>query len=265
MSGSDLWIRDLITKYGLITIIIIIFSGLISWKWSRFRQHYFETFLLGFESECAELTRTYKKRLFAPLEKFVSHDETLRCLGRIRILEIGVKTGNNLQYYPDGTCFIAVDWNRKLEEYLINGDRSWQFTHIIFERFIIGDGSSLKEIPTGSVDAVVTTRSLCSTKSVSKTVSEIHRVLAPEGKYLFLEHLPDKQGSFIGWIQIILTKTKIWPIFFGGCQLNSDPTKYITKYGFKDMKWENITLQGYVSQPHHLLLTRHHIIGSATR
>ncbi|XP_011499913.1 PREDICTED: methyltransferase-like protein 7A isoform X2 [Ceratosolen solmsi marchali] len=220
MSGSDLWIRDLITKYGLITIIIIIFSGLISWKWSRFRQHYFETFLLGFESECAELTRTYKKRLFAPLEKFVSHDETLRCLGRIRILEIGVKTG---------------------------------------------DGSSLKEIPTGSVDAVVTTRSLCSTKSVSKTVSEIHRVLAPEGKYLFLEHLPDKQGSFIGWIQIILTKTKIWPIFFGGCQLNSDPTKYITKYGFKDMKWENITLQGYVSQPHHLLLTRHHIIGSATR
>jgi hypothetical protein len=93
MSASDLWIRDLITKYILTIIIIIILSILISWKWSRFRQHYFEAFLLGFESECAELTSTYKKRLFAPLKKFVSQDETLRCLGQIRILEIGVKTG----------------------------------------------------------------------------------------------------------------------------------------------------------------------------
>jgi hypothetical protein len=85
------------------------------------------------------------------------------------------------------------------------------------------------------------------------------------GKYLFLEHFPDKEGSFIGWIQMILTKTKIWPTLFGGCRLNSDPTRDIKRYGFKEIKLEHVTLQGDVSHPHHLLLTRHHVIGSATR
>ena len=93
MSLTDLWMRDVLTKYGLITVIILILASLISWKWSCFRESNFKAFLLGFESECAELTSTYKKRLFAPLTQIVSHDAVLRSLGRIRILEIGVKTG----------------------------------------------------------------------------------------------------------------------------------------------------------------------------
>lgn len=87
--------------------------------------------------------------------------------------------GDNIQYYPEGSHFIGVDWNRKLGDYLVNGNRSWQFSHVILERLITGDGSSLKMVPSEYVDAVVTTRSLCSTKSVSETLKEIRRVLAP--------------------------------------------------------------------------------------
>lgn len=87
--------------------------------------------------------------------------------------------GDNLPFYPQGTNFVGVDWNTKLPNYLINSDRSWQFDHLTFERFIIGDGSDLKKVATGYVDAVVTTRSLCSSKSMRKTLQEIRRVLAP--------------------------------------------------------------------------------------
>lgn len=93
MSTIDLWLRDLVTKYGLIVIVIVLLSSLISWKWSRFRQSNYKAFLLGFETECSELASSYKKKLFAPLEHIVSHDEVLRALKSIRILEIGVKTG----------------------------------------------------------------------------------------------------------------------------------------------------------------------------
>ncbi|XP_008204600.1 methyltransferase-like protein 7A isoform X1 [Nasonia vitripennis] len=291
MSTIDLWVRDLVTKYGLIVIVFVVLSSLISWKWSRFRQSNYKAFLIGFETECAELASSYKKKLFAPLEHMVSHDEVLRSLNSIRILEIGVKTGrytfhffslsytitliinlscfsfsgDNIQYYPEGAHFIAVDCNRKLGDYLVNGDRAWQYEHVIFERLIIADGSSLKGIPTGCVDVVVTTRSLCSTKSTLNTLKEIRRILAPGGRYLFFEHLPDEQGSFISRVQMILTRTRIWPALYGGCRLDSNPTKDIENIGFEEVKLEHVVLQGYVSQPHHLLLSRHHIVGSATR
>lgn len=81
---------------------------------------------------------------------------------------------------------MGVDWNRRLKEYLTRSDRAWQFSHIIIEKLIIGDGSSLRGIPNGCVDAVVTVRSLCSTSSIRSTLDEIQRVLAPVKK-IFLQ------------------------------------------------------------------------------
>lgn len=87
--------------------------------------------------------------------------------------------GENIQFYPKGTHLIGVDWNIRLGEYLVKGNRSRQFSHVIIERLIVGDGSSLREVSTGCVDVVVTTRSLCSVRSVKGTLEEIYRVLAP--------------------------------------------------------------------------------------
>ena len=94
MSASDLWLRDVCTKYGLIVVVILLLSFVINYKWSKVRAYIYKSYLLGFEVECAKLAASYKRRLFRPLEQIVSHDETLRSLGRIRVLEIGVKTGD---------------------------------------------------------------------------------------------------------------------------------------------------------------------------
>lgn len=92
---------------------------------------------------------------------------------------INILLGENMQFYPEGTHLIGVDWNVKLGEYLVKGSRSCEFSHVIIERLITGDGSSLKEVRDGCVDVVVTTRSLCSVKSIQSTLQEIRRVLAP--------------------------------------------------------------------------------------
>ena len=102
MSASDLWLRDVFTKCGLIVVIVLFVSFWINYKWSKVRQNIYKAYLLGFETECAELADSYKRRLFRSLERIVSHDENLRSMGQIRVLEIGVKTGN---YFFKCFCF----------------------------------------------------------------------------------------------------------------------------------------------------------------
>ncbi|KAG7212825.1 hypothetical protein KM043_002182 [Ampulex compressa] len=265
MGTSDLWMRDVVTSYGLIVVLFACVAYYLSQKWSKLCENCYKAHLLGFEMECAELAAPYKKDLFESLQQIISHDKVLRSMGCIRILEIGVKTGENIQFYPDGAHLICVDWNKKLGEYLIGGSRCWQFSHVIIERLIIGDGSSLKEVPSESVDVVVTTRSLCSVRSIRLTLQEIHRVLTPDGKYFFVEHISEKNGTLVPWLQKAFSRTGIWPSLFGNCRLDSDPITEIEKVGFKEVSWTPVVLEGYVSKTFHLMLSRHHAFGVAIR
>ncbi|XP_076628898.1 thiol S-methyltransferase TMT1A-like [Colletes latitarsis] len=265
MSNSDLWVRNVITNYGFVSIVFTYAIFWISSKWSDLQRSVYKSCLTGFEVECAELSSQYKKNLFELLQHIISNDSRLRSMGCIRVLEIGVKTGENIQFYPDNTHLICVDRNLKLADYLINGNRSWQFSHIIIERLIVGDGCSLKDVSTGHVDVVVTTRSLCSVTSIESTLREIHRVLAPGGQYLFIEHVPESKGIFIRWLQKVLSQTGIWPSFFGGCHLDFDPIAHIKNVGFDRITWDTFTLEGYVSHTFQLILSRQHILGVAVR
>ncbi|EZA53390.1 Methyltransferase-like protein 7A [Ooceraea biroi] len=246
-------------------MIILCIGIWIIRKWPGLRKDIYKAHLLGFEIECAELASPYKEHLFKALQYIVSNDEMLRSMGSIRILEIGVKTGENIQFYPEGTHLIGVDWNVKLGEYLVKGHRSWQFSHVIIERLIVGDGSSLKEVPTGCVDVVVTTRSLCSVRSIRSTLQEIRRVLTPGGKYIFVEHVPEKKGTCKRWLQIALTRTGIWPSLFGDCRLDADCVAEIENAGFEKVSWTFLALEGYVSHSFHLSLSKQHVFGIATR
>ncbi|XP_076655746.1 thiol S-methyltransferase TMT1A-like [Halictus rubicundus] len=262
MSVSDLWIRDLFTNYGLLALLFSCAAIVMSQQWSNLQKYVYKAYLTGFEVEWAEIALPHRKRLFKLLHNAVSSDERLRSMGCIRVLEIGVKTGENIPFYPDNTHLISVDRNLKLAEYLIKGK---QFSHVSIERVIVGDGSSLKNVPTGYVDVVVTTRSLCSAKSIPSTLREIHRVLAPGGQYLFIEHVPETEGTFVYWLQKVLSQMKIWPSLFGGCRLTADPIKHIRNIGFASITCDTFILEGCVTQNFHLVLSRKHILGIAIR
>lgn len=85
------------------------------------------------------------------------------------------------------------------------------------------------------------------------------------GKYFFMEHIAENEGTFTRWIQTMLTRTNLWPSLYGDCRLDSNPIKEIEKVGFEKLHWKTFTLRGYVSHPFHLFLSRRHLIGTAIR
>ena len=80
-----------------------------------------------------------------------------------------------------------------------------------------------------------------------------------------MEHIIETEGTFTRWIQIILTRTYLWPSLYGDCRLDCNPIHDIEKAGFEKVLWKIGVLQGYVSHPIHLFLSRRHLIGTAIR
>lgn len=78
-----------------------------------------------------------------------------------------------------------------------------------------------------------------------------------------MEHVPEKQKSLVKWLQKFLTSTNIWPSLYGDCKLDSNPVQEIKRAGFHKVDYKEIVLEGVVSRPLHLLLTKRHVIGTA--
>jgi len=80
-----------------------------------------------------------------------------------------------------------------------------------------------------SLDFVVTTWTLCTIKQVEQTLTEVARVLKPDGRYYFLEHglSPDRGVAFCQHLFNPLQKT-----IGGGCHLNREMESIITRSGF---------------------------------
>jgi ubiquinone/menaquinone biosynthesis C-methylase UbiE len=68
-----------------------------------------------------------------------------------------------------------------------------------------------------SVDTVVTTWTLCSIPDADRALREMHRVLRPTGRLLFVEHGRAPEPN-VRWWQDHLTP--VWKRIGGGCHLN---------------------------------------------
>jgi ubiquinone/menaquinone biosynthesis C-methylase UbiE len=66
-------------------------------------------------------------------------------------------------------------------------------------------------------DTVVSTWTLCSIKQVETAIAEIHRVLKPGGKFLFIEHGLSNEPNIQTWQHRI---TPIQKVIGDGCHLD---------------------------------------------
>lgn len=98
-----------------------------------------------------------------------------------RVLEVGVGTGRNLPLYQHGLQIEAIDFSpRMLDRARRRASRGVTFR--------LMDVQAL-DYPSGSFDTVVATCVFCSVPDPVRGLSEIHRVLRPGGRALFLEHV----------------------------------------------------------------------------
>jgi SAM-dependent methyltransferase len=102
---------------------------------------------------------------------------------------------------------------------------------------------SAEEIPfpDGSFDTVLSTYSLCTIPDPGAALREIHRVLAPAGKFIFCEHGLSPNASTQRWQNRL---TPLWSRFTGGCHLNRDIPALLRDAGLESTDFQTLKLPG---------------------
>jgi SAM-dependent methyltransferase len=129
-----------------------------------------------------------------------------------RVLEIGAGNGDNFAHYPPGVCeVVAVE----PEPYLRKLARTAAARAAVAVRVQDGVGEHLP-FEDDSFDVVLASLVLCSVADPARTLTELHRVIRPNGELRFFEHV--QAGTPISaFLQRILDRSRIWPSVAGGC------------------------------------------------
>jgi ubiquinone/menaquinone biosynthesis C-methylase UbiE len=157
------------------------------------------------------------KRLFASYYPFLARrsDRAGQARTRERLLahsqgatlEIGAGSGANLPWYPKTvTELVLADPSPYMLDHLrasLASVSEWPGSGIVSLA-----GAGFPSLPFGdaSYDTVVVTYVLCSILDVSGALSEIARVLKPEGRLLFLEHVRAADGSVLAGVQDLVER-----------------------------------------------------------
>lgn len=141
------------------------------------------------------------------------------------VLEVGFGSGSNLQHYPDAVSTVLA-----VEPSDLAWDRSAR-ARAGFGRPVerIGlDGASLA-LPDASVDAVVSSYTMCTIGDLSSALAEFERVLRPGGALHFVEHSLSPEAPVAARQRRWQPR---WEKIAGGCHLDRDIPALVAGSGF---------------------------------
>jgi ubiquinone/menaquinone biosynthesis C-methylase UbiE len=130
-------------------------------------------------------------------------------------LEIGAGTGLNVELYPDSVSALVLaepdaHMRRQLEKKLAALGRRAEVVDAVAERL---------PLPEASIDTAVATLVFCTIPDPAAALAEIVRVLKPEGRLLFLEHVRASDPKVARWQDRL---ERPWGWFGRGCHPNRD-------------------------------------------
>jgi ubiquinone/menaquinone biosynthesis C-methylase UbiE len=152
------------------------------------------------------------------------------------ILEIGVGTGKNMAYYPENAKITAIDLSDRM---LALARKRAEIANIKNVNLMQMDAQALI-FPDDSFDAVVATFVYCSVPDPVLSLREIKRVLRPDGKAVFLEHMYP-ENPLLGNIFDLLNPivVRIW-----GAHINRHTLANIQKAGLEIQMVNNLSRYG---------------------
>ncbi len=151
---------------------------------------------------------------------------------RGRVLEIGAGTGLNLPHYPaEGLDELVLTepeapMARRLEDRVAGSARDIQ---------VMRAGAEELPFKDASFDTAVSTLVLCTVTDPVRTLAELHRVLVPGGRLLFLEHVRNPDPKRAKKQDRI---TPVWRHVGHGCHANRDTPRLIREAGFDVTEFE---------------------------
>jgi ubiquinone/menaquinone biosynthesis C-methylase UbiE len=139
-----------------------------------------------------------------------------------RVLEVGVGTGLNLEYYPAESRAVAVDLSPGMLGRAVR--RAGRLGRQV--DFVLADAQRLP-FRDGSFDAVTATCVFCSVPDPVEGLRELRRVCQPDGNTLLLEHVRAKNrllGKVMDWLNPLSVR-------FQGVNINRDTVGNVSRAG----------------------------------
>ena len=188
----------------------------------------------------------YERKILPHLvDTFCSSGPTLKQRQKIiprakgNILEVGIGTGLNISFYdPKKVNKIwGLEPSRDMQILARKAINKTEFN----VNFITMPCEELN-MEDNSFDTIVFTYVLCTIPNLKQALTNIHRVLKPNGMILFSEHgiAPDK---YVQTIQNFINP--IWKKIAGGCNLNRNIPKILESSGFEVYENNQMYIPGY--------------------
>ena len=170
----------------------------------------------------------------SPMERraFSKYRERALSLVEGKVLEVGVGTGKNLPYYPEGVEVTAIDFSRGMLE---RAEKKRIELGLKNVELLPMDVQNL-EFEDDTFDTVVSTFVFCTVPDPVKGLREVYRVLKPGGRAIFLEHM--KSGSKLLNVPLYMMEPFIRTLL--GTSMLRETQKNIEKAGFKVERVENL-------------------------
>ena len=141
------------------------------------------------------------------------------------IVELGAGTGRNLPFYPAAARVFASDRDPVMLERAKDRAREAGAEVHLF----LADAQKLP-FPSDSIDTVVIGLMLCSVPKQPVALAEVRRVLKPDGKLRFVEHVRDPKGGLLARSQDFVNP--VWRRISGGCNMNRRTAEWVAEAGF---------------------------------
>ena len=143
-----------------------------------------------------------------------------------RVLEVGIGSGLNLQFYPQRVRELL---GLEPSERLLRMARKAAEQSGLRVTLIDGSAAAIP-LDRNSVNTVLTSWTLCTIPDALGALQEMRRVLRPDGQLLFVEHGLAPESRIRAWQNRI---TPIWKRIAGGCHLNRPIPELIQNAGFE--------------------------------
>jgi phosphatidylethanolamine/phosphatidyl-N-methylethanolamine N-methyltransferase len=143
------------------------------------------------------------------------------------ILEVGVGTGKNFDFYPKNAKITAVDFS---EEMLKQAAQSKDRKNTQVELALM-DVQSLCYAD-NSFDTVIGSFVFCSVPMPIKGLKELYRVCKPGGQVLLLEHVLSSRPAIAGVMNLL--NPVVVKLF--GANINRDTVKNVKACGFSSVR-----------------------------
>ena len=165
-------------------------------------------------------------RLTEPMEQRGLAEQRRQLLGSLTgdVLEVGAGTGRNTELYPGTVASLTLT---EPSPPMVDKLRE-QVAKVSSDATVVTAPAEDLPFDDSSFDAVVTTLVLCSVDDLDAAITELHRVLRPDGRLVLIEHVATSGGPS--------TLQRVWDpvqhVLGRNCHLTRDTRSALNRVGF---------------------------------